>query len=137
MGASPAAYRPLFLFSMLMLAVVASLLLFFFEPGSYNFYPRCLFHQTTGLLCPGCGSLRAFHQLLHGHLAAALHLNVLFVFSLIPASLFAARSFLFALKRETRPLDFHPAWFGAALFIGLLFGVLRNLPFAHAASLAP
>lgn len=29
-------------------------------------YP-CLFHQITGLFCPGCGGTRAFTSLLQGH----------------------------------------------------------------------
>src|SRR5690242_11286080 len=56
--------------------------LFYFDPSRYHFYPLCIFHQTTGWLCPGCGSLRACHQLLHGNLSAAFYLNPLFVLSL-------------------------------------------------------
>ena len=48
-------------FALLGLAAV----LFFFNPAQSGFYPFCVFHRTTGLLCPGCGSLRALHQLLH------------------------------------------------------------------------
>src|SRR5690242_14513344 len=53
--------------------------LYLFDPRFYSFYPTCLFHRTTGLLCPGCGSLRAVHELLHGHLRAAFHYNPLLV----------------------------------------------------------
>jgi hypothetical protein len=56
--------------------------LFFFPPGQYGFYPRCLLHTLTGLQCPGCGGLRAVHQLLHGHVAAAFAYNPLFVLAL-------------------------------------------------------
>src|SRR5882724_8290263 len=83
-----------------LLAAAASLLLFFFEPGRYAFYPRCLFHQTTGLLCPGCGSLRAMHELLHGHVIAAVHLNALFVICIPPVCWVAARSFVRRLKDQ-------------------------------------
>lgn len=27
----------------------------------------CIFHEITGLYCPGCGGTRAFFALLHGH----------------------------------------------------------------------
>jgi len=117
-------------------AAAASLLLFFFEPGHYSFYPRCLFHQTTGLLCPGCGSLRAMHQLLHGHIVAAVHLNALLVLSLPPVCWVAGRSFLRRLKGQSQMPNLHPAWLWAALVLGLSFGILRNLPFAHALWLA-
>src|SRR5438045_3746474 len=70
---------PLGAASVVFVFLAAATVLFFFEPGAYTFYPRCLFYQTTGLLCPGCGSLRATHQLLHGHIAAALRLNALLV----------------------------------------------------------
>jgi hypothetical protein len=121
----------------LILVFAASLLLFFFEPGRYAFYPRCLFHQTTGLLCPGCGSLRAIHQLLHGHLVAAVHLNALLVFSVPPVCWVAGRSFFRGLKGQSQMPNFHAAWLWAGLVVGLSFGILRNLPFAHALWLAP
>ena len=121
----------------LILTAAASLLLFFFEPGHYAFYPRCLFHQITGLLCPGCGSLRAMHKLLHGHLIAAVHLNALLVLSIPPVCWVAGRSFLRKLKGQSQVPSFHPAWLWAALILGLSFGILRNLPFAHSLWLAP
>lgn len=40
-------------------------------------YPRCLFRQVTGLECPGCGSQRAIHALLHGRVAEAWSYNAL------------------------------------------------------------
>jgi hypothetical protein len=66
----------------LVLAVLAGVVLFCFDPSRSAFYPVCLFHKTTGLLCPGCGSLRALHELLHGHLATAWRFNPLLVGSL-------------------------------------------------------
>src|SRR4029078_4699770 len=39
-------------------------------------FPTCPFHQMTGLWCPACGLTRGTHQLLHGHVAAALSYNV-------------------------------------------------------------
>src|SRR5260221_9010819 len=58
---------------------LAAGVLFFFDPAEHAFYPVCFFHRTTGLLCPGCGSLRAVHQLSHGHLAAAFRVKPLLV----------------------------------------------------------
>jgi hypothetical protein len=49
--------------------------LFFFDPATTGFYPPCLFRTILGTQCPGCGSLRAAHQLLHGNIAAAWALN--------------------------------------------------------------
>ena len=50
-----------------------------FDPARHRFYPRCAFKAATGLDCPGCGGLRATHQLLRGNWRAALALNPLFV----------------------------------------------------------
>src|SRR2546425_12377672 len=86
----------------LALVAGASTLLFFFDPGSYRFYPRCLFNQVTGLLCPGCGSLRALHQLLHGHVAAAFHLNALLVLFLPAVCWLATLSALRRLKGQNQ-----------------------------------
>jgi hypothetical protein len=53
----------------------ATAILFFFDPATAGFYPPCLFRTFLGFQCPGCGSLRAVHQLLHGNLEAAWALN--------------------------------------------------------------
>lgn len=37
--------------------------------------PQCTFKLITGLDCPGCGSQRALHALLHGHIAEAMAFN--------------------------------------------------------------
>ena len=115
----------------------ASLILFLFDPGQYRFYPHCLLYQTTGLLCPGCGSLRALHHLLHGQVLAAVHFNGLLVLGTPVAAWLALRSFLRSLHGQAHSTGFHPAWLWAALAVVVLFGILRNLPFAHAAGLAP
>jgi hypothetical protein len=59
----------------LVVFLFAGTLLFFFDPATSSFYPPCLFKTFLGMQCPGCGSLRAAHQLLRGNLAAAWALN--------------------------------------------------------------
>jgi hypothetical protein len=49
--------------------------LFFLDPATTGFYPPCLFTTLLGTQCPGCGSLRAAHQLLHGNFREAWSLN--------------------------------------------------------------
>ncbi|NIM07518.1 MAG: DUF2752 domain-containing protein, partial [Armatimonadetes bacterium] len=61
---------------------VAMVFLYKFNPAGTSFYPPCPFNMLSGLYCPGCGSLRALHQLSHGHLLAALYLNPLMVIAL-------------------------------------------------------
>ncbi len=58
-----------------LLLLAGGVVLFFFDPATTGFYPPCLFTTVFGRACPGCGSLRAVHQLLHGNLRAAWALN--------------------------------------------------------------
>jgi hypothetical protein len=102
--------------------------LYVIDPARHEIYP-CLFHATTGLQCPGCGGLRATHQLLHGHLAAAWTLNPLAVL-LVPVYAFLACHIGLGLIRGhgLRCDTPRPAliWLGLGGII--LFGILRNLP---------
>ncbi len=45
------------------------------DPAASRFVPKCLFHELTGWQCPGCGSQRMLHALLHGDIVAAWHHN--------------------------------------------------------------
>jgi Protein of unknown function (DUF2752) len=56
--------------------------LFVFEPGRTGIFLSCPFHTLTGLNCPGCGTTRGLHQLLHGHFIAAFELNPLMLLGL-------------------------------------------------------
>lgn len=51
-----------------------------------GFMPGCPFRRITGLDCPGCGSQRAFLDLLGGHPIRALRHNLL----LLPAATYLA-----------------------------------------------
>ena len=112
-----------------LLAFVSLAGLFLFNPALYSFYPLCIFHRTTGLLCPGCGGLRAIHQLLHGHLGTAFRLNALLVLSLPVLFWLGVRRAWRRLRNQPPPAAIPPAWFWCALAVVVVFGVLRNLPF--------
>jgi hypothetical protein len=124
------------------LAVVAfatvAAVLFAFNPAEAGFYPFCLFHRTTGLLCPGCGSLRALHQLLHGHLLMALRCNALLVLSIPIVVWFGLRVARRRAQHATATGSaVRPYWIWASFGVLLVFSVLRNLPFAQLAWLSP
>jgi len=55
---------------------------FTFSPTQSFLFPKCPFLVVTGLKCPGCGSQRAIHALLHLHFVEAIKYNALFVSSL-------------------------------------------------------
>lgn len=59
--------------------LAGAVLYFLVDPGESALMPKCLFKTLTGLDCPGCGSQRALHSLLHGHLGEALRMNALLV----------------------------------------------------------
>jgi hypothetical protein len=107
--------------------VIVGLLYFVFDPTQVSIFPPCLFHQLTGLDCPGCGAQRALHQLLHGNIVAALRLNSMFVLSLPMLALFGPR--YVARKLRSEPTGWQMRWLWFYLAAWLLFGVLRNLPF--------
>lgn len=92
--------------------------LFVHDPRRSDLLPPCPFHWLTGFNCPGCGSLRATHCLLHGNWGQALQLNALFVLS-IPflGALVARRSWAY---KPWVP------WLAFGLL--LTYGVLRNIP---------
>jgi len=101
---------------------------YFFNPSTHGFYPACLFHQLTGLNCPGCGSTRALYALLHGHFQAAWRDNALFMVSLAGGAIWGTRFLL--QKRKNPGLNLHvPTKFvWGYLAVATLFTCLRNLP---------
>lgn len=108
--------------------LLALALLWRFEPQGQIFFPRCTFHQVTGLLCPGCGGLRATHALLHGELLAAWRLNPLLVASL-PVAAWTALAL--AIERRTglrlpTPLAIRRLWVVLLVLI-VGFSIGRNL----------
>jgi len=105
----------------------AAAYLFVFEPGKTGFFPICLFRAITGFTCPGCGSTRALHQLLHGHVLEAFMLNPLLLIGL-PFLLFAlVRYSAFAVRGITPRKNILPASFIYALFFIIVsFWIVRN-----------
>jgi len=73
----------------------ASTYLLIFEPGKSGLFPSCPFRMLTGFTCPGCGSTRGLHRLLHGDVIAAFEFNPLMVVSL-PFLLYALWRYTFA-----------------------------------------
>jgi len=114
------------------LAVAAVLgsgvVLFFFNPSTHGFYPVCLFHELTGLNCPGCGGTRAAYQLLHGHLVAALRDNALFILTLAGLMVHGAWCAARKIRHQPVTLAVPPKVLWAYLVFAIAFSVLRNLP---------
>lgn len=107
------------------------------EPGS-RFIP-CAFHRVTGLWCPGCGLTRGTHALFTGHPIEALGYNLFTPLALVGIALAWAVWAMRCWGRTVRsPIERMPARWGTALLaVVLVYGVLRNLPFAPFDALAP
>jgi len=129
---------PVWVAALVLAAVLVLSILFVFDPARHAFYPRCLFHATTGLYCPGCGGLRGTHELLHGHWLAALRCNLLacgFTPLLIALGLWEWRRR--AQGRAGVGLWSRPWFFWLLVGVVVSFGVLRNIPIAPFTLLAP
>ena len=59
----------------LFLLTFGIVLLFLLDPIETRFFPHCPFFALTGLKCPGCGTARALHAVLHGRFTEALCFN--------------------------------------------------------------
>lgn len=115
------------------LGIVAGILcalgvLFWLDPATAGVFPPCPFRAMTGLRCPGCGTLRALHQLLHGELVAALRLNPLMVISIVPLTLWLVAFCLLPgyLAAAQERLGAGPVW--AVLIVVLALWIFRNIP---------
>ena len=118
--------------------VAVGAVFFFFNPATTAFYPKCLFHEMTGLYCPGCGSTRALYCLLHGELHEALRDNALVVLALpLLGVILLARAFRRRPPIATRQTK--TRWLGLLLVVAVIvvFGVARNIPRRPFSLLAP
>jgi hypothetical protein len=109
---------------------VGATYLFIFEPGKSGFFPACPFRMLTGFTCPGCGSTRGLHRLLHGDVIAAFEFNPLMVLSL-PFLLYALVRYTTAAVTG-RPLQRYRlnAKYIWTLFVVIMsFWVFRNTRF--------
>lgn len=118
--------------------VLATVILYYFNPADSQLYPSSPFRTLTGLYCPGCGSLRGIHQLLHGHFLAALDLNPLMVLT-APYLIYSFISYTSSVILGTTipQVYIKSAWIKLFLKVVLAYWVLRNIPFAPFNWLAP
>ncbi len=95
-----------------------------------DFFPICPFRFLTGLTCPGCGTTRALHQILHGHIFTAFTLNPLLLIA-IPFMLFAFLRYSIIVMRGgvPRPNALPAPYIYAIFFIVVSFWIFRNTPF--------
>lgn len=112
--------------------------LYYWDPASAGGLQLCPLHALTGYYCPGCGTLRGIHQLLHGNLATALAYNPVMVLA-VPLAVYLLCSEIVAVgwnKRLPKP-DPSPRLLWGLLCFLIAFGILRNIPCYPLTLLAP
>lgn len=100
-----------------------------FNPSSSNLFPRCPTYSLFGIYCPGCGSQRALHQLLHFNIIEAFRFNPLLVI-LFPLIVYGVlvKLYDFVCFKKTEIKLFNNNFFTYSLLvIVILYWILRNL----------
>ena len=103
-----------------------------FPPTEYSFYPRCPIYLTTHWLCPGCGSTRALHSLLHFDIQCCAALQR-FIHDAVPVSycLWVAFICYRTMRYDQFPILKFPRSATVCLMVTVvLFTVVRNTMFS-------
>lgn len=125
--------------------VLGLVVLFNYNPTEVGFYPRCPSKLLTGYDCPGCGSLRGLHALMHGNIEAAWHFNPAIFFALALLAMLGIAGLartgksprrdrlvnrlpapLVNLSRRTARITDHPAFTLTILAAVIVWTILRN-----------
>ncbi len=123
---------------MLLLFGVIAFFYFTISPNEVDFMLKCPLYRTTGLYCPGCGSQRALHHLLHFDFLKAAQNNLLLLVGILGAAYhygipiintYLNKNFKSAFNKNKNIL--------LVLIFFNLFWVLRNIPHYPFTLLAP
>lgn len=118
---------------MLLTLLFLGLLFYFFQFNplqNEGVFLRCPSNLIFGINCPGCGSQRALHYLLHFDFLSALRNNVLFVFA-FPFVLYILIVQLINKwngTKKTIPFITNKNVIIGLLIVIVLFGIIRNIP---------
>jgi len=123
---------------LLVVIVGLAVLFFILDPAKHTIFPRCPFNVITGYYCPGCGSQRAIHSLLHLNFAGVAGNNLLFLPALLLVAYHYMHPYLNRFLGWKLPNIFYfkiTPW--VILGVIVLFWILRNLPYYPFSVLAP
>ena len=116
----------LFLFPVLL---VVGMVYYFNNPAESWFFLKCPVNYVTGLRCPGCGSQRAIHELLHLNFKQAFAYNPLLI-AAIPYTALGIAFNTETLKTrypKTRKFFYGQRALYVVLVVVILFFILRNI----------
>lgn len=98
-----------------------------FDPAETVWMPKCIVHTLTGLDCPGCGSQRAFHSLLHGDFKGMMQANA-FLVVIVPILLLIGVVEIFPTRfPRLNKIIYHPWFILSLFFLVILWTIIRNL----------
>lgn len=99
------------------------------DPRTLGFGELCPSRRLFDVACPGCGSTRATHDLLHGELASAFRMNPALVLVGVPIGAWWVGGLVWAVARGIALRLAIPPRVGYAAAIALIgYMVLRNVP---------
>jgi len=130
--------KKIFRAGLLVVIIALAVLFFLLDPSKNQLFPRCIFHSLTGYYCPGCGSQRAIHNLLHLDIAGVVGNNFLFLPAVLAIIYHYIHPFLNKKFNWRLPNFFYMKNTPWVIFgIILLFWLLRNLQLFPFSVLAP
>ena len=118
--------------------IAIAIVIYYFFTNSSSFILSCPLYATTGIYCPGCGSQRALHDLLHLNIKGVFKQNLLFIAGLLlvvyQMIIVCVNSFY---NKNLTSLLYHKKAPIVILIVAILFWVLRNIPTYPFTWLAP
>lgn len=126
-------FKKPFLFILGVLLAFAVLLFFLVNPENQLLFPKCPIHHHMGIYCSGCGSQRAFHDLLHFRIGKVFGHNFLFLPFLVIVSQHVLAKTGILRQKSLLSYRYTPI---LILIVVIVFTVLRNIgtfPFTYLA----
>lgn len=116
-------------FIILILIVAFGIILYFFNPESTVWFPKCPFKLLTGYDCPACGVQRCAYHVFHFNFAEAFHYNPFLVVSLPYAALLIWVTWIVSQNRATnlRRFCYHPIVVRTYMVLTVFWWIARNI----------
>ena len=111
------------------LSLLLIFIAYYFLNKYTGFYIPCIFHEITGLDCPGCGITRCLFHLMNLRIKDAFIVNPL-VFIYLPFIVvyYIYQSYLYVYQKKDKILIKIPHFvMYIILVITIIFGIVRNI----------
>ena len=116
------------IWGIILLMVIGVVAVYFvFDPSSTGWFPKCFLYQLTGYKCPGCGSQRMLHAVLHGDMAEAFRYNAFLVLVLCYFAAIAVGQMIYKRYRRLSDVLLSPPAAYTFLVCTFLWWILRNV----------